>query len=69
MKKSKVNSIFIYSYSNLNISDLRKLFELINRVDRANEPIQKDLETYAYNVGIHEIDRKKQKAINVNFIC
>ncbi len=49
-------------------TDLRMLFELINRINKADEPIQKDLETYAYQIGMDEISAKKETAIKVNFI-
>jgi cullin 1 len=45
------------------IEDLRMLFELINRINKADEPIQKDLETYAYQIGMDEISAKKETAI------
>lgn len=68
MRKLKVDFILIY----LNIfslpTDLRMLFELINRINKADEPIQKDLETYAYQIGMDEISAKKETAIKVNFI-
>jgi cullin 1 len=38
------------------IDDLRILFELVNRIDKANEPIQKDLEEYAHECGMRAIE-------------
>jgi len=47
--------------------DLRILFELVNRVN-GNESIQKDLENYAYHVGMDAINRNSTVAIEVNYI-
>jgi hypothetical protein len=45
---------------------LRILFDLVNRIDKANEPIQKDLEKYVYKVCMAEIDCIKDTANKVN---
>jgi hypothetical protein len=46
--------------------DLRILFELVDRVNNANEPIKKDLENYAYKVGMDAIDCISATAFKVN---
>jgi hypothetical protein len=68
MRKLKVDFILIYLNIFSSPTDLRMLFELINRINKADEPIQKDLETYAYQIGMDEISAKKETAIKVNFI-
>ena len=69
MIKPKVDSLELPSaWKHLLFSsiDLKILFELISRVDKADEPIQKDLEAYAYQVGMEEMNTKKEATSEVN---
>ena len=47
--------------------DLHILFELVNRIKGANEPIQRDLEQFAYDIGMEAIDDISAVANEVNF--
>ncbi len=69
MKILKVDFVRNSTYFHLNPFfriDLRILFELVNRIDNANEPIQKDLENYVYEVGMDAINRISSTAIKVD---
>ncbi len=62
-------SLFLFKrfdVTNFVFIGLRILFELVNRIDKANEPIQKYLEEYVYKVGMDAINCITATANKVN---